>query len=140
MEGAFLKYIVVCQRPPILQLPPRRNQALYNRRNAFFVLNKRLHGVNRVSGSHCKSNPLSGESCAEDLVVGIQGFWAVNRRKSRRSNRLIRKLPLQCTRKDSQGTSLAQSIQLQVQPTSLEANFSSVPADISLLHVTIGHD
>ena len=67
MKGALLLNVVVGERAPILELLTSKNQTLLVGRNAFLVLDLRLHVVDSIGGLDFESNGLSGECLDEDL-------------------------------------------------------------------------
>ena len=48
VECRFLLYVVICQRPSILQLFARENKPLLVRRNAFLILNLGFDVLDRI--------------------------------------------------------------------------------------------
>ena len=69
--------IVVAQRPPVLELLAREDQALLVRRDAFFVLDLGLHVVDRVAGLDLESDGLAREGL--DEAGGVVRCGAVGR-------------------------------------------------------------
>ena len=70
MQSALLLNIVVAESAPILQLLPRKDEALLVRWNALLVLNLGLHVLNSIAGLHIQSNSLASESLDEYLHSG----------------------------------------------------------------------
>ena len=67
MERTFLLDIIIRQRAPILQLLPRKNQALLVRRNTLLILNLRLDALNSIRRLHIQRNRLASERLYKDL-------------------------------------------------------------------------
>jgi hypothetical protein len=62
VKGALLLNIVVRERPSILKLLARKNEALLIRRNAFLVLNLRLYIVDSVGRLDLEGNRLTRQT------------------------------------------------------------------------------
>jgi len=67
MKRGLLLDVVVSQRATILQLLAGENESLLVRRNALFILNLRLHALNRVRRLHVQRNGLTRKRLYEDL-------------------------------------------------------------------------
>ncbi len=67
MQRGLLLDVIVGKSAAILQLLPRKNEALLVRRNALLILNLLFHSLNRVARLHVESNGLSSKSFDEDL-------------------------------------------------------------------------
>jgi hypothetical protein len=67
MEGRFLLDVVIAQRPAVFELLPRKNQALLVRRNAFLILDLRLHILNSVGWLDVKGDGLPCQGLHENL-------------------------------------------------------------------------
>lgn len=67
MKRRLLLNIVIGQRASILQLLARKDKPLLIRRNTLFILNLRLHVLNRVRRLHIQRNRLSRERLYEYL-------------------------------------------------------------------------
>jgi len=67
MQSAFLLNVIVRKSTTILKLFSSKNQALLVGRDAFFILNLRLHVVNGIGRLHFKGDGFTGESLDEDL-------------------------------------------------------------------------
>jgi hypothetical protein len=70
VECALLLDVVVGERPTILQLLTRKDQALLVRRNALLVLNLGLDIVDGIRGLDLKGDGLAGD-CRDDLSVFV---------------------------------------------------------------------
>merc|ERR1712038_521968 len=67
VESGFLLDVIVRKGPAVLELLPCEDQALLIRRNAFFILDLRLHVVNCVAGLDVQGDGLARECLDEDL-------------------------------------------------------------------------
>lgn len=67
MKSGLLLDIVVSQRATIIQLLAGKDESLLVGRNAFLILNLRLHALNRVRRLHVQSYSLARERLHEDL-------------------------------------------------------------------------
>ena len=67
--------IIIRQRPPILQLLAREDQALLVGRDAFFVLNLRFHIVDGVRGLDFEGDGFAREGFYEAGVRGLDLCW-----------------------------------------------------------------
>jgi len=72
VEGGFLLDVVVREGPAVLKLLACEDQALLVRRDALFILDLRLHIINRVAGLHIQSNGLACEGLDKDLHAASQ--------------------------------------------------------------------
>ena len=72
MQRALLLDVVVAQRPAVLQLLTREDEALLVRRNALLVLNLALDVVDGVAGFHLERDSLARECLDEDLHTSTQ--------------------------------------------------------------------
>ena len=72
MQRALLLDVVVAQRPAVLQLLTREDEALLVWRNALLVLNLALDVVDGVAGFHLERDGLACERLDEDLHTAAQ--------------------------------------------------------------------
>merc|ERR1711904_545932 len=72
MKCGLLLDVIVRKRAAIFQLLSSKNQALLIWRNAFLVLDLRLHVIDRVGGFDIESDGLSGERLHKDLHASTQ--------------------------------------------------------------------
>ena len=70
---------VILERPPVLELLPGEDKTLLVRGDALFVLDFRLHILDRVCCFHFKRDSLSGESLDEDLHTTAEAQHQVQR-------------------------------------------------------------
>jgi len=68
MEGRLLLDVVVAQRPAVLELLAREDEALLIRGDALLVLNLLLHVLDRVGRLHVEGDSLARESLDENQV------------------------------------------------------------------------
>ena len=80
MQGRFLLDIVITQRTAILQLFPGKDKTLLIRWNTFFVLNFRLHIINRIGWFDIQRDRFTGESFDKDLHSSAQTENKMKRR------------------------------------------------------------
>merc|ERR1719183_3323757 len=80
VQRRLLLDVVVSQRPAILELLAREDQALLVRRNALLVLNLRLDVLNGVRALDLESDRLARQGLDEDLHAAPQAQHQVERR------------------------------------------------------------
>ena len=67
MEGGLFLDVVVGETSSVLQLLAGEDESLLIGRDAFFVLDLALDGLNRVRGLNVESDGLAGEGLHENL-------------------------------------------------------------------------
>eukprot|EP00168_Porphyra_purpurea_P021874 TRINITY_DN9_c0_g1_i5.p1 TRINITY_DN9_c0_g1~~TRINITY_DN9_c0_g1_i5.p1 ORF type:complete len:162 (+),score=5.59 TRINITY_DN9_c0_g1_i5:382-867(+) len=80
MQRRLLLDVVVRQRPPILQLLARKDEALLVGRDPLLVLDLRLHVVNRVRRLHLQRDGLAGQRLDKNLHPAAQAQHQMQRR------------------------------------------------------------